>query len=276
MPLHGARLEHLSDSEIAQLCFDTNRQVVGGLKEGNLVIKLSGNTVVKFGIGVTAEEANNQRNAFELLDPSIVRVPRLYRFFTRDNPRPLPPTGFIVMEYIHGETLEKLSRNQVQQIAQVISHFSAIHCQIPGPLGGGRSHGAIWEESGNPEFKSVRQMEAWLNHRLPNECAKLALAKYPLIICHLDLAPRNMIWPWDNSPVCLLDWASAGFYPRFFEVCALKLIDGSNFGQELIESLVALTEDEEAQVSVLECSIDRSLDYSFVSCPTDCGSIMAH
>jgi hypothetical protein len=227
MTLRGAHHENLSDSEIARFCFDPNRQIVGGLKEGNLVIKLSDDVVVKFGLGVTIEEANNQRRAFELLDCSIVRVPRLYRFFTQDNPEPFPPTGFIVMEYIHGETVQMPNSDQVLQIAQILLHFSTIHGQNPGPLQGGRSHGLIWEETGQPEFKSVQQMENWLNHRLLDKNTKLALERYPLVLCHLDLAPRNIIWVRDNS-ICLLDWASAGFYPRFFEVCVLKIIDSGH------------------------------------------------
>lgn len=39
-------------------------------------------------------------------------------------------------------------------------------------------------------------------------------------MCHLDIAPRNLLYLADGS-VCLLDWATAGFYPRFFEVCVL-------------------------------------------------------
>lgn len=267
MTLHAACHENLSDSEIAQLCFSPNREIVGGLREGNLVIKLSDDIVVKFGLSVTVEEANNQRKAFELLDQSIVRVPRLYRFFTQDNPQPFPPTGFIVMEYIHGETLQIPNSDQVLQIARILSHFSTIRCQSPGPLQGGRSHGLIWEETGQPEFKSVQQMETWLNYRLPGENTKLSLARYPLVLCHLDLAPRNIICLRDNS-ICFVDWASAGFYPRFFEVCALKIIDSGHFEQELIQSMEDLTDDEESQVLLLERSIDNSVNYGFVSHPS--------
>ena len=47
-------------------------------------------------MGVTESEANNQKEAYLLLNPSIVRVPRVYRFFSKGQ------HGYIVMEYIEG------------------------------------------------------------------------------------------------------------------------------------------------------------------------------
>jgi thiamine kinase-like enzyme len=92
-------------------------------------------------------------------------------------------------------------------------------------------------------------MEDWLNHRLPDVEAKLALEKYPLVLCHLDLAPRNMIRLEDGS-LCLLDWKSAGLYPRFFEVCILSIAEYTHgqYELDLISWMAELTEDEEAQM----------------------------
>lgn len=39
------------------------------------------------------------------------------------------------------------------------------------------------------------------------------------------VAPRNFILLQDGS-LCLLDWTSAGFYPRFFESCVLWITRG--------------------------------------------------
>ena len=66
---------------------------------GGRIVKASEQAVIKFGIGVTESEANNQRGAYQLLDPSIVRVPRVYRFFSQGQ------NGYIIMEYIKGQTL---------------------------------------------------------------------------------------------------------------------------------------------------------------------------
>lgn len=274
----STRHEDLSDSQIAELCFDPDRQIVGGLLEGNLVVKLSEKVVVKFGSGVTVEEADNQRKAFELLDCSIVRVPRLYRYFTQSRSHGYPPTGFIVMEYIHGEVLQSpITSSQIDQVARILSYFSSIYGQHPGPLQGGVSHGILWEENGKPAFQTVHQMERWLNVRLPDVESKLALQQCPLVLCHLDLAPRNIIKLNDGS-LCLLDWASAGFYPRFFEVCILKIMEYShgNYELDLIGRMDKLTEDEEAQMLLLVRSVDNGINYSFVSLFSFYTQIEAH
>jgi thiamine kinase-like enzyme len=108
------------------------------------------------------------------------------------------------MEYVHRDISESVSNHQIDQIVMILSHFSTIQSQRPGPLQTGVSRGLLWEENGKPIFKTVKQMEHWLNLRLPDVESKLALEKYPLVLCHLDLAPRNIIWLKDGS-VCLLD-----------------------------------------------------------------------
>lgn len=124
----------------------------------------------------------------------------------------------------------------------------------------------LWEENGKPTFQTVQKMERWLNARLPNVESKLAPQQRPLVLCHLDLAPQNNI-RLDNGSLCLLDWASAGFYPRFFEVCKLKIIEYSNENYELnlIAQIEKLREDEEAQMLLLMRSVDNGINYSFVS-----------
>jgi hypothetical protein len=108
------------------------------------------------------------------------------------------------MEYVHRDISESVSNHQIDQIVMILSHFSTIQSQRPSPLQTGVSRGLLWEENGKPIFKTVKQMEHWLNLRLPDVDSKLALEKYPLVLCHLDLAPRNIIWLKDGS-VCLLD-----------------------------------------------------------------------
>jgi hypothetical protein len=263
MALGNDPLEHLSDSQIVQHCSDPNRQSIGKFEN---VVKLSEEVVVKFGWGVTAEEADNQRTAFKLLDRGIVRVPKLYRFFTRSDKESLLVTGYIVMEYIHGQIHPSPNNDQINKIAQILSYFSSIQSQDPGPLQGGVSRGLLWEENGRPAFKTVQTMESWLNFRLPDVESKLTLQKYPLVLCHLDLAPRNIIWLADGS-VCLIDWASAGFYPRFFEVALLKIMEYSHDDYELtlIEKMAKLTGDEEIQMTLLQRSFYNGIRYSFVS-----------
>ena len=58
---------------------------------GRKVVKVSDSMVMKFGLGVREEEADIQRLARELADPTIVRIPLVYRFFTRET------EGFLLM-----------------------------------------------------------------------------------------------------------------------------------------------------------------------------------
>jgi hypothetical protein len=114
MTLNPLNHEDLCDSEIVQHCADPHRQLVGASKK---VVRLSDDTVVKFGWNVTAEEASNQRRAFELLDRNIVRVPQVYRYFSQNNGQGWPKSGYIVMEYIRGKVLgedETPSNEQVR------------------------------------------------------------------------------------------------------------------------------------------------------------------
>ncbi|KAK0099278.1 hypothetical protein ONS95_006353 [Cadophora gregata] len=168
------------------------------------------------------------------------------------------------MEYIHGQIVPSPDSDQIDKIAQILSCFSSIRSQDPGPLQGGVSRGLLWQDNGEPVFKTVQKMESWLNFRLPDVETKLTLQKYPLVFCHLDLAPRNIIWLADGS-VCLIDWASAGFYPRFFEVALLKIMEYShgNYELDLIERMEKLTEDEEIQKTLLQRSFYNGIKYSF-------------
>jgi hypothetical protein len=62
------RLHHdtATNNEIIAYCLNPNRLLLSGAAYGNKVIKLSDKAVVKFGIGVKEEEANNQRKAFNI------------------------------------------------------------------------------------------------------------------------------------------------------------------------------------------------------------------
>ncbi|KAH6716176.1 kinase-like domain-containing protein [Leptodontidium sp. MPI-SDFR-AT-0119] len=267
LTLEAIRNFNLGSSDIIECCIHPNRQIIGGQPQGSLVIKLSDEIVVKFGAGVSVEEADNQRKAYELLDGGVVRVPRVVRYFTRTFDHTSLPIEYLVMEYIYGDILELLGSHLVDQIVKILSHFSTIRSLRPGLLQTGVSRGLLWDSNGKPTFKIIKEMEHWLNFRLPDVKAKLAVEKYPLVLCHLDLALRNIIWLEDGS-ICLLDWSSAGFYPRFFEICLLKVMTGSynDYETTLRGRLDQLTDDEEDQVSLLERSFYNGIRYHFPKC----------
>ncbi|KAH8770666.1 hypothetical protein F5882DRAFT_381810 [Hyaloscypha sp. PMI_1271] len=254
MTLSPLSHEDLCDLEIVQRCADPHRQLVGASKN---VVRLSDDVVVKFGWNVTAEEASNQRRAFELLDRKIARVPQVYRHFSQSNGLGWPKPGSWGKD-------ETPSNEQVKRIAQILHYFSTLQGEYPGPLEGGISLGLLWDENGKPVFKNMQQMEKWLNFRLPDVESKLRIMNYPLALCHLDLAPRNFVWLADGS-ASLLDWSSAGFYPRFFEVCMLKIMECAhgNYELDLMAGMEKLTEDEENQMQLLQRSFYSGIKYSF-------------
>ncbi|OBT86002.1 hypothetical protein VE02_06394 [Pseudogymnoascus sp. 03VT05] len=100
-----------SEDMLTELCHQTEKLngIIGGHKGAIQVIKLSNNIAVKVGRGVTAAEAKTQEFAHQNVNPSIVHVPQVYRFFGRDyDPRWSSSEGYLFMEYVPGQTLAEL------------------------------------------------------------------------------------------------------------------------------------------------------------------------
>lgn len=242
MPRH----ETASDAELIEYCSRPDREIIGGMFGGNRVVKISDEAVVKFGGGVKEEEAKNLEMARILLDPEIVRVPRLHRFFTHKG------IGYIVMEYMDGRIVEAFEYpGLARRVGTVLNHLHQIRGRMPGPLQSGISRGILWD-SDKPTFKTTQAMEDWLNRRILADGPKLALGNCELVLCHLDIAPQNILRLQDDS-VCFLDWASAGFYPKFFETAVLKIMAGrnGNFNELVIRNMGRLKDGEEAQVRLV-------------------------
>src|SRR5687768_5162700 len=96
--------ETATDDEIAQHCrlSNPNRDILSELQGGISVIRISHDAVVKCGFSVTQLEAQNQQRAYEIIDPAVIRIPRVYRFFTYGG------EGYLVMEYIKGQPLSSV------------------------------------------------------------------------------------------------------------------------------------------------------------------------
>lgn len=100
---------------------------------GKRVIRISDHAVVKWGLDVTKEEAENQSKAQKLVDSRIVRIPRVYDFFSDDQGR-----GYLVMEFIEGEVIDPLEEETaVKKVAAVLNYFATLRCTTPGSLCGG-------------------------------------------------------------------------------------------------------------------------------------------
>lgn len=234
------------DAEVIAFClFGPQDRIIGGVPEGNLIVKVSEQIVVKFGPGVHEDEANNQRKACELLDHDIVRVARVHRFFSDECGR-----GYIMMDYIKGEVIDPLGPDHIRRLVRVLDYFSTLQRQTPGSLSGAPCRGLLWPETEDLTFNGVEEMETWFNSKLfPGE-GEVSFQGCDLVLCHLDLAPRNIIWPPDGS-FCFVDWASAGFFPRLFEFWAQWNIEGKDgsFNRLLLDSMTPLRNHEAEQKS---------------------------
>ncbi|KAJ5751486.1 hypothetical protein N7540_011161 [Penicillium herquei] len=219
---------HQSVIDFCRSCSDD--QLIGGSKYGNRVVKLPNyDLVVKFGQHVSSYEAKNQEEAHSLIDSNVVLVPRAYKFFVDDE-----GWGYMVSDYVLGKTIDPLPESHIQKLAKVLEYFCSITSERAGSLCGGPSTGLIWPDTNDLFISSVQQVEDWFNSRLFPGDGEVHLDPSPLVLCHLDIAPRNLIWL-DDGRVCLLDWASAGFYPRPLEFASL-FFQEYNFSEALLNA----------------------------------------
>ncbi|KAK0100153.1 hypothetical protein ONS95_008492 [Cadophora gregata] len=248
-----------SNDEIAAYCSNPNHTSLSKACYDNHVVKLSEEAVVKFGRGIKEEEAKSLRRAYELVDHDVVRIPFVYRFFTKAQ------QGYIVMEYMRGRVIEPVEDHVlIERIADVVAYLTTIRGSVPGPLGGGVSSGILWSEhSEEPLLHTVEEMENWFNRRLRKQDPKVRFSESELVLCHLDIAPRNFLLLEDDS-ICLLDWASAGFYPRVFEECAMRITRGlRNLFNDDALKLRGLTEMEEVQITSMMQAYYNSVRFHF-------------
>ncbi|QDS73729.1 hypothetical protein FKW77_004370 [Venturia effusa] len=202
-----------TDDELIMLCHTDACRLLSGNLAGNRVVQISTVAVIKFGIGVTKEEFANQYIAYQQLDPTIVRVPRAYRYIQRDS------IGFIVMEFIQGRQINVDDiATYATKLNSILAHFSEHRSQVPGPFNGGQCRGIIWPDSEEIIFSKRQDLEIWLNTRLRlgRVDETINLGDFDLIMCHMDFVGRNILALADGS-LCVLDWAHAGYYPHFFE-----------------------------------------------------------
>ncbi|XHG00228.1 hypothetical protein AWENTII_003695 [Aspergillus wentii] len=219
--------------------------------EGNRVIQLSNQIAVKY--DVTAAEAATQEFASNTVDSNIVHIPRVYRFIQAKG---LAPKGYLFMEYVPGQNLKVVDletrKDLVPRIAQIAAHLSQIQGQSPGPVGGGEPHGYLWGDD----------------------------APHALVLCHLDLCRRNIILKADGS-LCLVDWGSAGFYARLFELAVIPcmLPYDAPYEQPLlqeVENVMRLTNEEKRLTQLVHHVRAANLRYLFHEQPSfDYAAFMA-
>jgi aminoglycoside phosphotransferase len=228
------RLIHQFDKAKAQ------GNVVSGHDGGTLVLRISDSIVAKCGPRVRPSEAATQKHAYRYLSCRAVRVPEVIRYF-QDHSDASRPVGYLFMEHVSGKTLADLDfgvDDVPSRLAGVIAELGRLPGDVPGPVGGGVPHGALWGDDASTEaFGSLEDLNRWLNERLEPAGKAIDLRPYPLVLCHLDLCSRNIMIT-EGDTICLLGWGHAGFFPRFFEIAAASCVDDEDaYAQDLLRAV---------------------------------------
>ncbi|KAM6500102.1 kinase-like protein [Amanita muscaria] len=144
----------------------------------------------------------------------------------------------IVMERIHGETLEQLwprlglwaTIRIAWQLRSFISALRTVNSQKTGGLHSGKAHSEWIQGINIPVLHASPSLFCdylnwWLVKARPSNCLPLPqlLLSPPRehVLVHQDLAPRNMILD-SSGHLWLVDWGRSGFYPAFMESLGME------------------------------------------------------
>ncbi|OKL55251.1 hypothetical protein UA08_09469 [Talaromyces atroroseus] len=265
-----------SNEELIQFCIQRGKEdAVFADIIGAIVVKVTHTIVAKWGYSVTATEATMQEFAYNNVNHDIVRVPRVYRFIQDELGR-----GFLFMDHAPGQKLSDLDlsihTDIIPRITNIIAHLGQIkQGQKPGPIGERGPQGYLWGDDGvDRAFVSVAHLNRYLNRRLSLRNDSIDLSPYPLVLCHMDLVRRNMILGEDRKSICLLDWAHAGFYPRFYELATLSCMSPYDEPYEkpliaAVESMMQLTDDEKRDMKLVHYARAATLRWIFPEEPEE-------
>lgn len=242
-PLDGKDIASLSDHELLRALFKAPTLY----KYGSVTVsRVSKDIVIKGGSGVAKSEAENMKFASE---NSQLPVPKVHRTCTVEVPNdgyefdaPSSYLDLIVMDYIKGSNVERLwpsfditaKETVAQQVADVINKMqSTVLNHMPmGPIGraqNGKFQGPWFTGYGAGPFDTLKELEDWCNHnidvgirvkRLFTETPRFEFRD--TVLTHQDLAMRNLVVD-EDMKVWVINWSSAGIYPKEFEQAALRL-----------------------------------------------------
>ncbi|PIL33062.1 hypothetical protein GSI_04511 [Ganoderma sinense ZZ0214-1] len=243
-------VDSLSDEELYALiedCVHDRDRLVGRVMDPDgvyhtLVWRISPDAVVKLSYG-PCEGFTMQF----VRDNTSIPVPAVRRVLpVRDS---TDGKHWIVMDYVDGNTLFELwdaltderKRSIFDVLARYVRQLRAVHLpdpSIPGPLHPdgkpAKCSASFFSEFDAGPFGSYQEMADWFDlqrlrcrihtHRLSGwliPCSKFD-ATYPLVLCHMDIHPCNVIIDASGTP-WLLDWGAAGAYPPWFEYAAIAV-----------------------------------------------------
>ncbi|PGH16689.1 hypothetical protein AJ79_01561 [Helicocarpus griseus UAMH5409] len=243
-----------TDEELIAYCRSPEAVYLGGTEEySTKVVRFEQDAVIEFGHSITKSQVDNMKIVKGLVDPQILYVPTVYRFFTDPNDKGYyskNECGYLVMEFVQGASVEPL---EDPVLVQKVSDWLPLPRNV-------QVHEIM--------FDSLQALETFFRSRLRRRNPPLAFDPgVKLVLCHLDMAPRNLIWR-DDGTLCAIDWASAGYFPRVFEFAAVRYQEGmeGGFTRLLLERMQpALTEEEEVQCRAIMSARWNCEKYAFVT-----------
>ena len=212
---------------------------------GVTVARVHRDAVLKYGEDVGLSEARNMQLVMESTD---VRLPTLFDAWqVKDDGQ---ETVYLLMQYIEGDVLDRkwpgldLDTRQLvhSQLNEFLRQLHTIRLPAPGPLGGDVCRGVLFTDYGAGPFKSRADLESWFDerllvcqqfHRAPQTQPSFSGQFESLVMCHMDIAKRNLVLDRQRR-LWVLDWAYAGGYPVYFEEAVLRRMGVPDFTEGLL------------------------------------------
>jgi len=175
---------------------------------------------------VPEDEADDELAALELAQRLNIRAPKVRRVVKGD-------PVYIIMDRIHGSTLADrwptlswLSTILLAlQLRQYVQRLRSLTSRTVGSLHSGKCR-SIWTSDyyGVSDHATLSELDAflgfWTSYKRKPTNSTLPPTRR-LVLCHHDLAPRNIIID-ETGKVWLLDWQLSGWYPDYFEYASMQ------------------------------------------------------
>ncbi|CZT22857.1 uncharacterized protein RCC_08563 [Ramularia collo-cygni] len=161
----------LARSKVISRCRSGDGTWIHRNQYGPQVIRFSG-IAVKFGFGVDMQQAETQAYHYRHADNSCLVIPQVLDYFMVPGTEGIFETGFLVMEYVCGRTVQDLPKDDKQRIAPRVANAMKYLETIkppdlsrPGPpIKDGVPCGYLWSDTGpGRSFNTFNEMNTWLD-----------------------------------------------------------------------------------------------------------------
>ena len=246
-PLSGRQIHEYSREELVHALSVAPTLSSQG---GAVVARVHNAALLKYGPEVYLSEAQNMQQVQKSIKQRVPAVINAWEEVNQEDGE-VVRTGYLLMEYIEGRTVSEIwpclgiqaRRDIYGQIEEFLHQLHEIQMVSPGPIGGGLSRGPLFTDYGAGPFRTKEEITAWFNerlricqffHRAPLTQPLFSNQFDELVMCHMDIAPRNLILD-DYGRVWVIDWAHAGGYPVYFDQAVLICTGDPNFADGLLE-----------------------------------------